>query len=206
MSVQPELMVQATVFDDDRTGVSRNYAEALLNVAENDGQADAVIDDLEEFVADLVVGDSRFNELFDNPAVRVETRDRLLAETFEGRAHPTLLRFLRVLNRHGRLALLPTIAHQARALWDQRQNRRPATIRSATPLDDDQRNALIERLGQMLAAAPVIRFEVDPALIGGLVVQVGDDVYDASIRNQLDLMRRGLVAGRARTDLGRFAS
>lgn len=206
MSVPPELMVQATVFDDDRTGVSRNYAEALLNVAENDGQADAVIDDLEEFVADLVVGDSRFNELFDNPAVRVETRDRLLAETFEGRAHPTLLRFLRVLNRHGRLALLPTIAYQARTLWDQRQNRRPATIRSATPLDEGQRNALFERMGQMLAAAPVIRYEVDPALIGGLVVQVGDDVYDASIRNQLDLMRRGLVAGRARTDLGRFAS
>ncbi|MEO6807951.1 MAG: ATP synthase F1 subunit delta, partial [Isosphaeraceae bacterium] len=147
-----------------------------------------------------------FKELFDNPAVRVETRDRLLVETFEGRAHPTLLRFLRVLNRHGRLALLATISSKVRVLWDQRQNRRPATIRSATPLDDGQRNALFKRMSQMLAAAPVIRFEVDPALIGGLVVQVGDDVYDASIRSQLDLMRRGLVAGRARTDLGRFAS
>lgn len=206
MNVPPEMMVQATVFEEDRSGASRNYAEALLNVAEDGGQADAVIDELEEFVADLVVDDSRFHELFNNPVVRVESRDRLLVETFEEWAHPTLLRFLRVLNRHGRLALLATIAVQARALWDQRQNRRPATIRSASPLDEGQRGALFERLSHMLAAAPVIRFEVDPALIGGLVVQVGDDVYDASIRNRLDLMRCGLVAGRARTDLSRFAS
>jgi F-type H+-transporting ATPase subunit delta len=64
------------------------------------------------------------------------------------------------------------------------------------PLDDVQREALRERLGRMLAATPLVTYEVDPALLGGLVVQVGDDVYDASVRSRLEQLRHRLIEGK----------
>jgi F-type H+-transporting ATPase subunit delta len=123
-------------------------------------------------------------------------KDRILIKTFEGRALPMVVRFLRVLNRHGRLGLIAPIARQARALWDLKQNRRPVLVRSAVPLDDAQREAVRDRLGRMLAATPLVTYQVDPALLGGLVVQVGDDVYDASVRNRLEQLRHRLIEGK----------
>jgi F-type H+-transporting ATPase subunit delta len=188
--------VQGTVLEDEQPEVTRSYAEALLRAAENEGQADAVLDELDELVRDVILGYPRFAEILASPSLPAKEKDRILTETFEGRTHPLLVRFLRVLNRHGRLGLIAPIAHQARALWDLKQNRRPVLVRSAVPLDDSQRESLRDRLGRMLAATPLLSYEVDPALIGGLVVQVGDDVYDASVRSRLQQLRHRLIEGK----------
>jgi F-type H+-transporting ATPase subunit delta len=63
-------------------------------------------------------------------------------------------------------------------------------------LDDAQRSALADRLAKMLAATPLLSYQVDPTLIGGLVVQVGDDVYDASVRRRLQQLRNRLIEGK----------
>jgi len=188
--------ITGTVFEDDQPEVSRSYAEALLAAAENEGQADAVLDDLDDLVRDVFRDQPRFAALLTSPSVPAREKDRILTATFENRALPMVVRFLRVLNRHGRLGLIASIARQARALWDRKQNRRPVLVRSAVPLDDSQRETLRDRLGRMLAATPLLTFEVDPALIGGLVVQVGDDVYDASVRSRLQQLRHRLIEGK----------
>ena len=121
----------------------------------------------------------------------------------DNQAQPIVVNFLRVLNRHGRLAALGPITRAARAAWDRRQNRRPVSVRSAVPLDEAQVATLRERLGRMLQATPVLSLVVDPALIGGLVVQVGDDVYDASVRNQLAQLRQRLMEGKTHEIQGR---
>jgi F-type H+-transporting ATPase subunit delta len=97
------------------------------------------------------------------------------------------------LNRHGRLALLWSVIRQARAVLDRRQNRKPVTVRSAVPLDATQLESVKTRLTALVQATPVITLEVDPSLIGGLVVQVGDDVYDASVRTRLEAIRGRLI-------------
>jgi len=116
---------------------------------------------------------------------------------------PTVVRFLRVLNRHGRLGLLATVTRQARATLDRRNNRKPVTVRSAVSLDEGQQSALRDRLASMLQATPVITLEVDPSLIGGLVVQVGDEVYDASVRNRLQQLRGRLTERRTHDQIQR---
>ena len=123
-------------------------------------------------------------------------KDRILAEAFEGRALPTVVRFLRVLNRHGRLGLLAPIARAGPGdlgpppeppAGDGPLGRPARRRRSRTPSATGS--------PACSAATPVLHLEVDPALIGGLVVQVGDDVYDASIRTACQLRDR-LVEGR----------
>lgn len=188
--------VPATVFDETATELARTYGEALVNAAEKEGQAEDLLNELDELRDDIWLTQPRFVDLLTSGTLRPEDRDRVLVRTFEGRALPLVVKFLRVLNRHARLDLFPAILAEARAIWDRRQNRRPVTVRSAQPLDEGQQAALRERIGQMLAATPIVRWEVDPDLIGGLVVQVGDDVYDASVRSRLRQLRRKLVEGK----------
>jgi F-type H+-transporting ATPase subunit delta len=196
MSHGPDGSAHPTVLDDISPELSRTYGEALVNAASKDGSVEAVLDDLDAIVTDVLHAQPQFAALLSSPAVRAQDKDRILRDTFEGRAHPTVVRFLLVLNKHGRLNLLAPIAYQARAIWDRRQNRRPVTVRSATPLDDGQQAALRDRLAKLTGATPIVRLEVDPGLLGGLVIQVGDEVYDASLRNRLEQLRRSLIEGK----------
>jgi F-type H+-transporting ATPase subunit delta len=188
--------VTGTVFEDDQPEVTRSYAEALLGAAARQGQTEAVLDELDELVADVLQAHPKFAAILASEALPAAEKDRILTATFENRAAPLVLRFLRVINRHGRLGLIAPIARAARAEWDRRQNRRPVLVRSAVALDDAQRQALLERLSGMLSATPVPTYRVDPTLIGGLIVQIGDDVYDASVRNRLQQLRNRLIEGR----------
>jgi F-type H+-transporting ATPase subunit delta len=188
--------VAGTVFEDDQPEATRSYAEALLGAAAKEGQVDAVLDELDAIASDVLGANPRFAAILGSPSTPAAEKDRILVDAFEGRALPTIVRFLRVLNRHGRLGLVGPIARAARAIWDRRQGRRAVAVRSAAPLDDAQQEALRDRLAAMLDATPVISLTVDPSLIGGLVVQVGDDVYDASVRNRLEQFRRHLVEGK----------
>jgi len=192
----PTPLARGTVLEVMAPDVTRVYSEALLNAAFKENQVDAVLDELDAIVEHVLTPHPQFSDLLASPALSMHDKDRVLVETFEGRALPAVVRFLRVLNQHGRLNLLAAITHQARALWDRRQNRRRVTVRSSVALDASEQAALLERLTRLTSATPIIRFEVDTALIGGLFVQIGDDVYDASVRNKLDQLRRSLIEGK----------
>jgi F-type H+-transporting ATPase subunit delta len=184
--------VVGTVFDEASVELARTYSTALLDAAGAD--AEAVLDELEEIVSDVLVAQPKFAELLASPAVPMAEKDRVLVDVFEGRALPIVSNFLRVLNRHGRLGVLAAITTQARADWDRKQGRRRVTVRSAVPLDDGQRAALQGKLSALIGGAtPQVKLEVDPSLIAGLVVQVGDDVYDASVRTRLKRLRDRLL-------------
>jgi F-type H+-transporting ATPase subunit delta len=187
----PDGFIPETVFNPIAPELTRNYAEALLNASGD--QVNAVVEELEEIETEVLQAQPRFASILASPSVSIVDKDRILVDTFEGRALPMLVQFLRVLNRHGRLGMLRSVILQARATLDRRQNRKPVTVRSAVPLDEGQKEAVLARLASMVNATPVITLEVDPSLIGGLVVQVGDDVYDASVRTRLERLRGRLL-------------
>ena len=183
--------VSKTVFDESAVELSRSYADALLNAAKE--EMGAVLDDLDAIVVDVLQGHPRFAEILDSTSVSSLEKDRIIVQVFEGRTLATVVNFLRVLNRHGRLGLLTLVAQQARTAFDRKSGRRAVTVRSAVSLDDAQRASLQERLTNLIGATPQLKLEVDPSLIAGLVVQVGDDVYDASVRTQLHRLRDRLI-------------
>jgi F-type H+-transporting ATPase subunit delta len=187
----PSDFFPGTVLEEIAPELTRNYADALLNASGD--QVEAVVEELEAIRTDVLQAQPRFAAILASSSIPVDEKDRILTETFEGRALPTVVRFLRVLNRHGRLDLLSSVIRQARATLDRRLNRKPVTVRSAVALDDGQLSALRDRLASMIHATPVITLEVDPSLIGGLVVQVGDEVYDASVRTRLEAIRGRLI-------------
>ncbi len=185
-----------TVFDEKADELARTYGEALLNAAEKTGGVDDLLDELDAVNAFVRDKFPTFAVMMGSPVRTAADKDRLIAQAFDGRTLPTTVNFLRVLNRHGRLDLLGPAIRSARAIWDRRQNRKPVTVRSAVPLTDAQADALREKLAGSLGGTPVLKQEVVPALIGGMVVQVGDDVYDASVRNRLEQLRQRLIEGK----------
>ena len=195
---QPSPDVAGTVFEEGAEEVARSYAIALLNVIEPTGEADLVLDELDEFVTDIFRDQPTFANLLAEGIADHSRRDQLLVSAFEGRAHPTVLRFLRVLNRRDRFGIVPLVARIARNLWDRKNNRVPVTVRSAVPLDANQRAMLQDRLVSLAGGAtPMLTEEVEPELLGGLVVQVGDQLYDASIRTRLRRIHEVLLRSRA---------
>ena len=195
-------MTTENQFDTDQGAVeafsgsrrlARTYAQALLDAADQRGQTDDVEGELQALMG-VFKNDPRFEVLLGSPAIDRRRKETLIQQAFEGKVGELFYNFLRVLNRRGRLDLLRTIYLAYRELRDLRANRVRVRVRAAAPLSDDQQRQLADTLRQSLGKEPVLEVKVDPDLLGGMVVQVGDEVYDTSVRTRLETIRNQLLA------------
>jgi F-type H+-transporting ATPase subunit delta len=191
------LPAEENALDDETIAVARRYAEALISAAENEGAVDPVLEELAEVENDVLKQFPRFAAHLASARVSAPEKDRILREVFEGRASSFVLRFLRVLNRHGRLDLFGPIVRESRINWDRKNRRIPVLVSSAVPLEERELASLRDWLARLVAGTPILNLTTDPDLIGGLVVQVGDHVYDASVKNRLAQVWHRLIEGKS---------
>jgi F-type H+-transporting ATPase subunit delta len=173
--------------------VAHVYAEALLNAAEKQGQSGQVLESLDSLIRDVFPAEPQFEAFLQSSAVGRERKAQVIDKVFEGKASPVFVDFFKVLNQHERLNLLRPILTAAKELRDERAKRIRVKVRSAVPLADSQTNRLVEQLRQNLKLEPVLQMEIDHELLGGVVVRVGDWLYDASVRARLDSIRNQLI-------------
>lgn len=173
---------------------ARRYTRALFDLATERGQRDPVRADLVH-LAGLLTGSPEFAWLITSPDLAAERRQALLREVLGGRGDPLTLVFLEFLLSRRRLRLLPlvcTLFEDACLHADQVVR---AEVSSAIALAPAQAEALRRRLEARLGRQVRARHQVDPALLGGFVVQVGDDVLDCSLRTQLERFRQKIISG-----------
>jgi F-type H+-transporting ATPase subunit delta len=178
--------------DDLRIG--RVYAEALLNAAAKQNAVADIQDELHELVNEVFRLKPQMEMLLTSGIISAEHKERVLKEVFQDRVHPLLFNFLMVLCRHNRLGLLRAVQLEFLRLKDQRERRVPVHVRAAVPLSDDQLNRLRDDLHKTFQMEPVLDVQIDPALLGGLVVRVGDWLFDRSIRSELQDLQKQLMA------------
>jgi F-type H+-transporting ATPase subunit delta len=174
--------------------VARVYAEALLNAAGKRGEADQALEELDSVIRDLYPADPHLEAFFSSGAIGRDRKAQTIRKLFEGRASQTFTNFLLVLNAHERLNLLRTIVVEAREIHEERTGRMRVLVQSAVPLPEDQQERLRQELRGTFKKEPLLDTRVDPELLGGLVVRVGDWLYDGSVRTQLDTIRNQLIA------------
>jgi F-type H+-transporting ATPase subunit delta len=176
------------------TTIARNYAEALLLVAEAERKLESYAT-LIDAVAGAIAADERIAVVLESPRVAKPVKARLLAEALRGAAPPSFIRFLQAVVRRGRQGLFGEIAQQYHGLVDLKLNRVHAGVTVAVVPDSRLSQQITERLRAALGKEVRAHFRTDPEILGGIVVRVGDRVYDGSVRRKLTALRRRLLAG-----------
>jgi len=169
------------------------YAQALLAAAENAGQTAAVLAELDDLVAQVLDAFPQFEAVLGSALITHEERLGILGRVFGGRLSPLMLNFLKVVSRHGRLDCLRAIHARLHGLYDELRGRVPVKLTTAAPIDDVLAGRIADGLRALVGGEPRLTRAVDPELIAGAVVQVGDTVYDGSVATQLQTIRQQMI-------------
>jgi len=165
--------------------IARPYAEAVFNMARESGTQGAWSARLQRLA--VIAQNEDMAAVIGNPSLSVaqvaETVVSLVADN-----DPVLGNFIRTLAENRRLTLLPEISRLFELAKSQEEGVKEAVVHSAFPIDDSQVAALLQQLEPRFGTRLTARVEIDPSLIGGVRVAVGDQVLDASVRGKLDAM------------------
>jgi F-type H+-transporting ATPase subunit delta len=175
---------------------ARRYAEAAFQIATRDGTTGQWQERLDQLAA--MLDDDRVASVAANPALPPDERERMLGDALGWNVvgKPTddpAFNLVRLLLRRGRIRLAGGIAREFRRLVQRASGIVSATVMSASALLPAEEAAIRARLEKMTGAKVELAFELDPSLIGGVAVRIGDRMIDASVRGRLERLRRELV-------------
>jgi F-type H+-transporting ATPase subunit delta len=183
--------------DDRDLAVGRLYAEAMLTLAEERGQSEALLDELKELV-EFLDQNPKVEHFLSSLMVDEEGRARVLDDLFKSQASELLLDSLQVINRKGRLGQLRAIVESYRAALRDLRGWVDVKVRTAVALDEAQRRRLQEAIAASTGRKPALIERVDRALIGGLVVEFEGKKFDASVASRLQDLSEALLARASR--------
>ncbi|HEV8356855.1 MAG TPA: ATP synthase F1 subunit delta [Gemmatimonadales bacterium] len=172
--------------------IARNYAEALFELGEKSGRTEEYLE-LVEALAAAVEASERARAVLMSPKVTKARKAEILAAAVPDAPREFAL-FLVAVVKRGRQLLLGEIATEYAGLLDVKYNRVRAGITLAREPDPALRAAIIKALGDALGKEIVAGFAVEPTILGGAVVRVGDRMMDGSVRRKLLQLRRALLA------------
>ena len=172
--------------------IARNYAEALFALGERSGQT-PLYADLIDAIASAVETTPAVQAVLMSPRVPKGEKARLLGAALQNVPREFVL-FLQALVKRGRQRLLREIAAEHHALLDIKLNRVRAGVTLARPADAALQRSIADALSRQLGKEVLPSFSVDPEILGGAIVRVGERVHDGSIRRRLTKLRRHLLA------------
>jgi F-type H+-transporting ATPase subunit delta len=179
----------------DRDRLIQGYAQALFSVADAEGSLDVVEDELFRF-ARTVEADTRLREALTDPGLPPDRKKAVVQELLGDRASRHTVGLLGFLVEQGRVKDLPRIIDALVELAAERRRKAVAEVRSAVPLDEDQRARLRGALSAATGLEVDLKVLVDPSVVGGVVARVGDQVFDGTIRRRLEQAREQLTRAR----------
>ncbi len=172
--------------------IARVYAEALFESAKKAGKLDVIKEQLDQF-ADALSQNRELQLFFFSPYFSSTEKREGLEKAIEG-AEPELLNFLGLVAEKHRMPAMFRIRDRFDDLWAKENKRLEVTVTSAVELDPE----LVQRIGseieEQTGQTVDLQSKVDPDVLGGLVLQVGNKVLDASVRNRLDKLRKSVAA------------
>ena len=172
--------------------IARVYATALFQAAKDRGKLDVIREQLAQFVDAL--HENREVQLFlfspyFSSAEKIEGVKKAVTD-----AEPEFINFLALLLEKGRMPVIFRIQRQFNALWDRENKRLGVTVTSAVELDPEVTQRIGKEIEEQTGNTVELNSRVDPDILGGLVLQVGNMVLDTSIRNRLEKLRKSVAS------------
>jgi F-type H+-transporting ATPase subunit delta len=178
-------------FDYGSYAVADSYARSLLELSEEAGASDEALAEFGELVS-LMERDADFGGFMTSPAVDTDTRRDVLEKHFRGKLSDLLLNTLQVINRKDRAELIPLVYERYRLALEQVRNEVDVYVTAAVELSGALRKAIRHAASKITGKTARLVEKVDPGILGGLVVQIGDEKMDSSVLRQLQQIRRTL--------------
>jgi F-type H+-transporting ATPase subunit delta len=173
--------------------LARVYSRALFEVAQAQDKLELIRDQLSQ-LADALAGDRRLALFFFSPYFSTQEKQDALHRVLTG-ADPVLVNFLELLIEKHRMPVLFRIREQYEHLWQEENRVLPVEVTSAIELDSQTTENLGRTIGERSGRRVTLAANVDPDILGGIVVRVGNSILDASIRTRLEQVRRHVAQG-----------
>lgn len=172
--------------------VASRYAKSLLDLAKEQGHVEAVKADIEQIVA-IIKSSSELQAVLSNPIIKTDKKENILSALFKDKARPEIMAFFGIMIRKGRGELIYATALEFIREYNELNGIVKAEVLSAAALSAENIQALKNAIGQQINAEVILINKVDPTLIGGFVVKVGDRQVDATIAGKLSKLERHFV-------------
>jgi F-type H+-transporting ATPase subunit delta len=173
--------------------LAKVYARSLFEVALEQGKLDVLREQLGQF-ADALDDNRELALFFFSPYFSTTEKQQALSRVLDG-ADPALLNFLGLLIENHRMPVIFRVRQQYEGMWDEQNRVLPVEITSAIELDQATTESLGKTIGERAGRKVSLAAHVDPDILGGIVVRVGNSILDASIRNRLEQLRRHVAQG-----------
>ena len=181
------------VHDVGEEQLARIYAKAFLGAAEATGNVDGLVGEIDSLLEDVLDPFPEFEVTLGAPSLTHDERIEIIDAVFKSRASEPVLNFLKVLSQNDRTSSLRAVARMIHKLHGESLGRHKVLIHTAQPLDASLLGELKNTLQAKLGIEPELSVQVNPDLIGGLMIQLGDKVYDGSVRTALAKTRQQMV-------------
>jgi F-type H+-transporting ATPase subunit delta len=168
--------------------IAQVYARSLFEVAREQGKLDEIREQLGQF-ADALTSDHDLQVFFFSPYFSTKEKEEGLDRALDG-ADPVLVNFLKLLIENHRMPVIFRVRRDFDALWEEENRLLPVSVTSAVELDKDTVRQIGDRIAQQTGRKVQLSANVDPDILGGMVVRVGNQVLDASVRNRLEQLRK----------------
>jgi len=172
--------------------VAKRYTPALLDVAREADALEAVLADVRG-LRELLETSQDFAEFVRNPLIPAGQQNELLVQLLEGKVHALTLNFLRLLAEKERLTALPDILAEVERGIDEEKGILDVQLRTAVAFSAAQEKALSDKLHGRTGKTVRLRQEVDPSLVGGFLLRIGDQIEDYSLAAKLQRFQQNIL-------------
>lgn len=183
----------ATVLDSPSLRLAGEYAQALLDCTQDDSLADEIGCQLEAIVK-ILNAEQYADRFLTSLRINASQAKQFVEKTFAGRVFGQLESLLLLMARNGRLSLLGGLTRRYRQLLNVRMGKLEVTVTTAVELSESLAGDIESQLAEILSSEIIVTYRLDPDLLGGMVVQVGDRLFDGSIAANLKKLRQRLKA------------
>ncbi|WP_010583902.1 ATP synthase F1 subunit delta [Schlesneria paludicola] len=183
--------IPSVMEDPGARSVAKVYSQAYLDTAGPDGVTSA-LEELGSFVDDVMAQNAEFDRMLRTQELSVEAKLQLLEKVVVPRSTPLFANFIRVVAHHDRLELLPLIRQLAVREVERRLGQRRVQVTSAVELSSETLESIRNSMATALSVQPILETQIDPSLLGGMKIRVGDTVYDGSLKTQVKQLRARL--------------
>ena len=165
------------------------YAKALLSLSNDKNIADKTYSDM-QLIAATIEGSNELQMVLESTIVKSEVKKNALLAIFENNINTISIKLIDLLIENKRLADFGSVASQYISLFDSLSGKQNAVVTTAIPLTDAIKNQVLAKVKELTGKEAILENEINPDILGGFILRVGDVQYDASIANKLTVLKR----------------